>query len=55
MKKLIFPVLIALLLVTCGTLEEKTKNKVAISQLLEDFKTCKKENKAKRRIGNHYT
>ena len=55
MKKSIFPVLLAVFLFSCSSIEEKTKNKVAITELLTDFEICKEENESKRRYCSHYT
>ena len=49
---LVFP---TFLLISCGALEEKTKNKVAIEQLLEEFIACKESSDDDRRMCKHYT
>jgi len=55
MKKTIYLLVAALFFFGCGALEEKTKNKVAIEQLLEEFIACKEANSDERRACKHYT
>ena len=57
MKKIKFSLLLALYLfsIGCSSIEEKNKNKVAITELLANFQICKEENDSERRSCSHYT
>lgn len=54
MRKVVCVLAAALFLVQCGSLEEKTKNKVAIETLLEEFEACK-EASTERKKCKHFT
>ncbi|MBL4703412.1 MAG: hypothetical protein JKY54_02765 [Flavobacteriales bacterium] len=54
MKRILFLVAVVAIFTQCDGIEEQTKNKVAIEQLLTDFEACK-EASTERKACKHFT